>query len=502
MRLGERAREEEPEARARLAPSRRRGRTSRRSGLVLERGSPARSRGRGRSRARRRRRASTSTSPPRLRVLDRVRDQVVDELAQPLAHRRGCSAAPSAARPRAAPRPGRSPRPRPSRAGPRPDRRRRTGSRTCPPRSATCRARRRRGPRAGVVSSAITARNASRWSGRSSRQRACSVRAEPITAAIGLRSSCETSETKSARSAESRRSSSTVARSASYVRRFCTRRRDEPPEQRHELELLLPERRGLGPRRSRARRSSACRAAAARAPERGCRARAARPPPGSAAPRCPRGRPCVPVRDHLLQDRVRHGDRGARLQIVVGADARSRHHARAAALGKQDRGAVEGQQAAELADEGGERLVEVERRAERPRRTVRRLEQVDATAELVAQTLGLCGPLFGVVRLAALHVDEPADDGAERDRDDDPEHERVVADRRGRTPPAASTRARAGSAACATPATSPPLKRKKSAASRTTRKGSARSGWAGSQAKTNISAEVRARSVSTLRPAR
>ena len=38
--------------------------------------------------------------------------------------------------------------------------------------------------------------------------------AEPTTDAIGARSSCETSETKSARSADSRRSSSTVLRSA------------------------------------------------------------------------------------------------------------------------------------------------------------------------------------------------------------------------------------------------------------------------------------------------
>ena len=65
------------------------------------------------------------------------------------------------------------------------------------------------------VSSAISARNASRCSDESSRHRCCSVRAEPITAARGVRSSCETSETKSARNVERRRSSSTVRRSAS-----------------------------------------------------------------------------------------------------------------------------------------------------------------------------------------------------------------------------------------------------------------------------------------------
>ena len=49
----------------------------------------------------------------------------------------------------------------------------------------------------------------------SPRQRWLSVFADPITAAIGLRSSWETIETKSARNAESRRSSSTVVCSAS-----------------------------------------------------------------------------------------------------------------------------------------------------------------------------------------------------------------------------------------------------------------------------------------------
>jgi hypothetical protein len=72
------------------------------------------------------------------------------------------------------------------------------------------------------VSSAIRERKAARWSAFSSRQRSSSVRAAPITAAIGLRSSWETSDTKSARSADRRRSSATVARSDSYARMFWT----------------------------------------------------------------------------------------------------------------------------------------------------------------------------------------------------------------------------------------------------------------------------------------
>ena len=85
-------------------------------------------------------------------------------------------------------------------------------------RSARCRAPRRRAPRAGRSRrrSARGTRRAARASGRASA--AASVRAEPITAAIGVRTSCETSETKSARSVESRRSSSTVCRSASCSR--------------------------------------------------------------------------------------------------------------------------------------------------------------------------------------------------------------------------------------------------------------------------------------------
>src|SRR5437667_428481 len=53
-----------------------------------------------------------------------------------------------------------------------------------------------------VVSPAISERNELRWSGESSRQRCWSDSAAPITAAIGLRSSWETSETKSARRLE------------------------------------------------------------------------------------------------------------------------------------------------------------------------------------------------------------------------------------------------------------------------------------------------------------
>ena len=115
-------------------------------------------------------------------------------------------------------------------------------------------------------------------------------------------------------------------------------------------------------------------------------------------------------------------------RLILGTDARGRHHACAASLGEQDRGAVERQQAPQLAHEGGKRPLEVERRAECARCAIGRLEQVDSAAELVAEALRFRGPFLGVVCLASLHVDEPTHDRAEGHGDDDPEHERVVPD--------------------------------------------------------------------------
>ena len=152
------------------------------------------------------------------------------------------------------------------------------------------------------------------------------------------------------------------------------------------------------------------------------------------------------------------------------------------ALDEQDRGAVEGQQSAQLLDERRERHVEVERRAERARAAARRLEHVDPPPELVAQPLRLGGALLGGASLAPLHLHEPPDDAAERERDQPAEHERV--DLR----PARRTRLRASLSTAEDrhrerdATSSPPRRRKNSAASSTTRKSSERSGWPGSQA--------------------
>ena len=68
---------------------------------------------------------------------------------------------------------------------------------------------------------------------------------------------------------------------------------------------------------------------------------------------------------------------------VAGAAAGRRHRGRGVAFDEDDRRPLEGNEAAQLADEGSERLVELERRAESTRAAVRRLEDVDAMPELV-----------------------------------------------------------------------------------------------------------------------
>ena len=92
---------------------------------------------------------------------------------------------------------------------------------------------------------------------------------------------------------------------------------------------------------------------------------------------------------------------------------------------EHDRHPVERQEHAHLADERLERLVELERRAERPRAAVRGLEHVRPPAELVAQPLGLGRPRLGDRRLAYQEQDEPADDQAQQQLDPDLERDEV-----------------------------------------------------------------------------
>ena len=160
-----------------------------------------------------------------------------------------------------------------------------------------------------------------------------------------------------------------------------------------------------------------------------------------------------------------------------------------------------GEQSAQLLDERRERRVEVERRAECARGAARRLEHVDSSAELVAQPLRLGGALLGGASLAPLHVHEPTDDAAERDRDEHAEHERVVPHRRielGLAPELQPQEDRQREA----PTTNPPAQPEEQRASSTTRKSSERNGCPGSQAKTNISAVTTAASATKFSAAR
>ena len=73
-----------------------------------------------------------------------------------------------------------------------------------------------------------------------------------------------------------------------------------------------------------------------------------------------------------------------RREDVGRAEPRRRDRARDIALDEHDRGAVERDEAADLADEGAECVLQLERGAERTRGAIRGLEHVDPASELVA----------------------------------------------------------------------------------------------------------------------
>ena len=117
---------------------------------------------------------------------------------------------------------------------------------------------------------------------------------------------------------------------------------------------------------------------------------------------------------HLLEHRAGDGALRCRAGRPPAAPTPCRRdHARRGVVGEHDRGPVERDEPAQLADEGAERLLEVERRAERAGAAVGGVEQVGAPAELVAERLGLGGALPGELRLAGEPLDEPADDQAD-----------------------------------------------------------------------------------------
>ena len=191
---------------------------------------------------------------------------------------------------------------------------------------------------------------------------------------------------------------------------FCTAVATRRPSSETSSTSSVAEGVALGRARARASRSCARRAAAARRARCAGRARASARPPESRRPSRSRRTTILPV-EHALEHRAVESGRccpaGRPRLAPRPAVAIVR---RGVAFDEDDRRALERDEPAQLADEGAERLVELERRAERARAPVRRLEHVDAVPELVAQPLGLRGPLGTVTHLDVEAPDEPADD--------------------------------------------------------------------------------------------
>ena len=277
------------------------------------------------------------------------------------------------------------------------------------------------------VSLAISSRNDSRWSGVSSRQRCCSVRAEPITAAIGR------------------------AQLVRDERDEVGAQRREPPQLLDGLALglvgadvLHGARRRAGragqparspPRvndvrlasgRARASRSSAPPAAAARRAGSAGRARGTPPPPGY------RPLDVAPV-DRLVRAQQLLQQRSVDRAAPSRAASTSSAPAPAAAitwalrlLAEHDRDPVEREQAAHLADERVEGLLELERRAERPGAAVGGLER-SARRPSWSRSRSASPPASSATsRLADQAAHEPADDQAHQHLD--PELEGDVVD--------------------------------------------------------------------------
>ena len=93
--------------------------------------------------------------------------------------------------------------------------------------------------------------------------------------------------------------------------------------------------------------------------------------------------------EHAVEHRAAQWACGARREDLVRSAACRRHRAGGLTLDEDDRRSLERDEAAYLADEGAERLLDLERRSERAGAAVRRLEEVDAAAERIAQAFGL-----------------------------------------------------------------------------------------------------------------
>ena len=97
------------------------------------------------------------------------------------------------------------------------------------------------------------------------------------------------------------------------------------------------------------------------------------------------------VLDHVAQEGARDRAAAARREGRLRSGAGGCDHARNPVVGEHDRRSVERDEPAELPDERGESLLDLERRAERAGAAVRGVEEVDPPAKLVAELLGLLG---------------------------------------------------------------------------------------------------------------
>ena len=193
------------------------------------------------------------------------------------------------------------------------------------------------------------------------------------------------------------------------------RRRHEPAEQRDELDLLVRERvgrlpgDGQHPDRPRADRQRRDELAAQAERDEQTVLRELRVGEVVAHDRM--------AGEHALQHgALERADAAGREQLVRAA-AGGGDRRRRVVLDEHDRRAVERNEAAQLDDERAERLLDLQRRAERAGAAVRRLERVDVAAELVAKRLGLARAHQPESRLLLQTAHEPADDEPAEDED-------------------------------------------------------------------------------------
>ena len=269
----------------------------------------------------------------------------------------------------------------------------------------------------------MRARNDSRCSGASSRQRCRSVAAQPITEAIGARSSCR--DERDEVGAERPEPSKLLRRiPLGRVRaHVLNRETDLPREQRDQVDLVGRERvhRLAGdrkhPKQLRSRRE--------RRDDAG-----PKPDPGQLLLlRVLRIRVHVAADDrlrlagHVLEDGARRRPRRSAGVKALCLEAGVGHDDGFVSIDEDDRQALELEDPAELAEEAVERLLLLERGGESARDSVDGLELVGPAPKLVAQLLRLFGTRVGNGRLAPKPRGEPADEQAhehletERERD-------------------------------------------------------------------------------------